>query len=79
MLVGVSDTVLRAVSKTSVGETKILGNGMLTVSNYSQVLLEMFCSSVFKTDRSNVTSSVVTNARRSFRGGIARGLENARL
>ena len=64
MLVGVSDTVLRAVSKTSVGETKILGNGMLTVSNYFQVLLEMFCSSVFKTDRSNVTSSVVTKARR---------------
>ena len=48
----------RVVMKRRAGETKMLGNGILSLSNYSNVLLEMFSSSVLKTDFSKANSRV---------------------
>ena len=56
--VDVTVAVLHVVSKTRVGDTKILGNDILAVSTYWEVVLEIFNSSLLKRDPRNVCSSV---------------------
>ena len=43
--------------KTRLGETKVLGNDILSVSIASIEILKQFCKSVFKTDLRKVNSS----------------------
>ena len=50
--------VLHVLLKACVGETKKLGNGVLSLSIGSNMYLEMLSKSVFKTDPGNESSSV---------------------
>ena len=68
MLVQVNVGNVHVVMKTGVGETKLLGNAIITISFCSNVKLELSRSSLFKRDSRNGNSSVERNARSSRRG-----------